>query len=187
MKDLLPQNQFLYFWPLPVNTEFYCSTTVFIELLICLMWRFERRYHPATIRQIRNNNITNLVFKICDVFVDDYCMNLTAFTAWLESREIHFNNSCVCRKPLEFPVKSDMITQLLTDTLIRGWQTTRKVNVSGVLFFPFPWKKKLKQKQKKKTPYLRFLGPPLNLCYLINNYNTDICNLTLSMHNFFGT
>ena len=27
----------------------------------------------------------------------------------------------------------------------------------------------------------------LELCYLINNYNTDIGNLTLSSHNLFGT
>ena len=27
----------------------------------------------------------------------------------------------------------------------------------------------------------------LELCYLINNYNTDIGNLTLSTHNLFGT
>ena len=31
---------------------------------------------------------------------------------------------------LEFLVKSDVITQMLTDALIRGWQTTCGVNVS---------------------------------------------------------
>ena len=31
---------------------------------------------------------------------------------------------------------------MLTDTLVKGRQTTREVNVSGVLFFPFPRKKK---------------------------------------------
>ena len=31
---------------------------------------------------------------------------------------------------LEFSVKSDVITQMLTDALIRGWQTTYGVNVS---------------------------------------------------------
>ena len=31
---------------------------------------------------------------------------------------------------LEFSVKSDVITQMLTDALIRGWQTTCGVNVS---------------------------------------------------------
>ena len=33
-------------------------------------------------------------------------------------------------KPLEFSVKSDMITQMLTDALVRGRQTTHGVNVS---------------------------------------------------------
>ena len=31
---------------------------------------------------------------------------------------------------------------MLTDTLGKGQQTTREVNVSDVLFFPFPGKKK---------------------------------------------
>ena len=33
-------------------------------------------------------------------------------------------------KLLEFSVKSDMITQMLTDALVRGRQTTHGVNVS---------------------------------------------------------
>ena len=46
-------------------------------------------------------------------------------------------------KPLEFPVKSDTITQMYIDALIKGRQTTREVNVSGVFFFPlFPERKK---------------------------------------------
>ena len=43
----------------------------------------------------------------------------------------------LCYQPLEFPVKSDMTKQTMTDALIRGQQTTREVNVSGVLFSPF--------------------------------------------------
>ena len=34
------------------------------------------------------------------------------------------------------------VTQMLTDTLIRGRRTTYEVNVSGVLFSPFPETKK---------------------------------------------
>ena len=45
-------------------------------------------------------------------------------------------------KPPEFPVKSDMITQMLTDALIRGRQTTCEVNVSGFFFSSFSQKKK---------------------------------------------
>ena len=53
------------------------------------------------------------------------------------------DNSCLFCKPLEFPVKSGTITQVLTDTLIRGRQTTREVNVSDVSFLShFPGKKK---------------------------------------------
>ena len=35
-----------------------------------------------------------------------------------------------------------MLTQMFTDTLIRGWQTTHEVNVSGVIYSSFPEKKK---------------------------------------------
>ena len=53
------------------------------------------------------------------------------------------DNSRLFCKPLEFPVKSGTITQVLTDTIIRGRQTTREVNVPGVSFFShFPGKKK---------------------------------------------
>ena len=45
--------------------------------------------------------------------------------------------SHLCCQPLEFPVESDMTKQTMTDALIRGQQTTREVNVSGVLFSPF--------------------------------------------------
>ena len=38
-------------------------------------------------------------------------------------------------KPLEFPVKSDTITQMLTEILIRGRQRTREVKISGVVYF----------------------------------------------------
>ena len=40
---------------------------------------------------------------------------------------------------------------------------------------------------KIKKKKMRQGRPPLKLCYLINNYNTDIGNLTLSTHNLFGT
>ena len=61
------------------------------------------------------------------------------------------NNYCInLQFTLEVPVKSNTITQMMTDALIREWQTTRGVNVSGV-FPPFP---------KKKTPDHR-LTPPI--------------------------
>ena len=49
-----------------------------------------------------------------------------------------------------------MITQMLTDTLIRGWQITHEVNISGVLFFsPQPPPPQKKKKTKTKTPDCR--------------------------------
>ena len=44
--------------------------------------------------------------------------------------------------------KSDTTRQMMTDALIRGQQTTREVNVSGVLFSPFT---------KKKVPGVNFI------------------------------
>lgn len=36
---------------------------------------------------------------------------------------------------------------MLTDTVIREQQMTREVDVSSILFFPFPWKKNKKKNQ----------------------------------------
>ena len=87
----------------------------------CFQWIWLDSLNKGITRQqqgkIRKNSSANLVFKICDVFAYDYYINLT-FTACLESK--HFDNSRFRCKLLEFLVKSDMIKQLLTDTLIRG-------------------------------------------------------------------
>ena len=47
----------------------------------------------------------------------------------MESRETHLDESPLCWKRLERPVKFDGIRQTLVDTLIRGWQTTHAGNV----------------------------------------------------------
>ena len=65
--------------------------------------------------------------------------------AWKVDKYISIYGRLSC-KPLEFPVKSDTITRVLTDALSRGGegQMTCGVNVSGVLYSPFPEKKKKK-------------------------------------------
>ena len=64
--------------------------------------------------------------------------------AWKVDKYISIYGRLSC-KPLEFPVKSDTITRVLTDALSRGGggegQMTCGVNVSGVLYSPFPEKK----------------------------------------------
>ena len=47
----------------------------------------------------------------------------------MESRETHLDESPLCWKWLERPVKFDAITQTLVDTLVRGQQTTDEGNV----------------------------------------------------------
>ena len=51
---------------------------------------------------------------------------------------------------------------MLTDTLVKGRQTTREVNVSGVLLFPFPRKKRKRLKLSHRSPIegaLKTLAP----------------------------
>ena len=63
--------------------------------------------------------------------------------AWKVDKYISIYGRLSC-KPLEFPVKSATnITRVLTDALSRGGegQMTCGVNVSGVLYSPFPEKK----------------------------------------------
>ena len=46
--------------------------------------------HGIDKAQIRNNSSAKLVFKICDIFANEYRINL-AFTACLESRQVDFD------------------------------------------------------------------------------------------------
>ena len=66
---------------------------------------------------------------------------------------------------LEFSVKSDVITQMLTDALIRGWQTTYGVNVSTWL-----------QIKKMKAP---LIIADLDVPY------TDLAEIHVAISSFF--
>ena len=86
MKDLLPQNQFLYFWPLPVKYRIlllhYCFQWIINNLFDLTVWT--KVSHSNDKARFAITAVLTWTLKTGDVFADDYRINLT-FIACLES------------------------------------------------------------------------------------------------------